>query len=122
MIINEDSSNADYQIESYESGKIIINRIAYTKSLIITPTALITDWEPQSISELALSHLQILLQFNPKIVLLGTGAQFKMPPTEISDFFQEQSIGIECMNTAAACRTYNALTSEGRNVIAAMII
>jgi uncharacterized protein len=122
MIILEDKSDAEYQIQGYEHNKIIINQIAYTRSVIIGPHLLITDWEPQSLEELVLPHLEKVIEQKPEIVLLGTGEHFKMPPSEIITFFHARHIGIECMNTGAICRTYTALISEGRNLIAAILI
>lgn len=122
MILTEDVGSGDYRICAYEPGVITINEIAYTKSLIITPNKLITDWPPQSLAEVNDAHLQAIAALHPGIVILGTGIQFIMPPAAKLATLYQQQLGVECMDTGAACRTYTALMSEGRNVAAALLI
>lgn len=122
MIILEDTSDAQYQIRAYEPGKITVNHETYSRSLIIAANQLIPDWEPQSFGQLTLEHLKKILDLNPEIVLLGTGIEFKPLPEKFSQFFFQHHIGIETMNTHSACKTYMALVSEGRKVVAGLLI
>ena len=57
-----------------------------------------------------------------ELVLLGTGRQLKRAPPAWLAPFARQGVGLESMDTAAACRTYNILASEGRRVLAALIL
>lgn len=122
MIITEDKGEGIYRINSYTLGKITINEILYTHSLILTPNQLIPFWEPQSFEELNDSHLQPILALKPDVVLLGTGQKIKMLPPKLLAKFASQHLRIESMDTGAACRTYTALMAEGRNVAAALIV
>lgn len=122
MILTEDKGIGDYHIRAYEAGAITVNEITYRKSLIVSPFRLIVDWPPQSLNELNEAHLQAILDLTPKIVIIGTGRHFALPPTEKLAAFYEGRIGVECMDTGAACRTYTALMSEGRHVVAALLI
>jgi len=122
MQLTEDTNNVQYQIRAYEPGKITINDEVYTQSLIITPTSLITHWEPQSLEELTAQHLEEILALKPEIILLGTGQQFRMPATSLLAPIYAHRRNVESMNTGAACRTFIALSSEGRNVAAALLI
>lgn len=122
MQFNLDNNIGKYQINAYQPGQVIINKQTYTNSIIITPEQLITDWAPQSFAEIAADNLKIILDMVPQLVIIGTGQQQHFLDQELLLPFLQQGIGIEIMNTDAACRTYNVLTSEGRNVVAALVL
>lgn len=122
MIIQEDNSDSEFQIKAYSPGQITINKNVYTKSLIVMASKLIDNWEPQTLESLQQNHLNSIISLKPDIVLLGTGKKFKVPNSNILNIFYNENIGIEYMDTGAACRTYVALLSEGRNVLAALLI
>jgi uncharacterized protein len=117
-----DENQAAYQIHAYKPGFIQVNQETLTHSVIISPTKLITDWPPQTLAELLAEDLRIILTLKPTILLIGTGATLTFPAVELYGELLNQGIGVEIMDTSAACRTYNALTAESRNVIAALII
>ncbi len=122
MQLTEDLNTAKFKINAYEPGAITVNKTVYTKSLIISPDQLITDWRPQNIDQLTDDNLEEILNLKPSLILLGTGKQFIMPSHKELKVLHQQKIGVECMDTGAACRTFVALTSEGRNVVAALLI
>lgn len=117
-----DENNAAYQIRAYKPGFIQVNETTYTQSLIISANQLITDWTPQSLGELTAEHLRKILPLKPGILLIGTGETLNFPALELYGDLMNQGIGVEIMDTSAACRTYNVLTAEDRNVVAALII
>jgi len=117
-----DDNQAKYQIRAFEPGRIQINDIIFTQNLIITPTQLITDWQPTHVFALKKEDFDIFITLRPDILLVGVGSKLIFPPTEQYGHLINAGIGIEFMNTAAACRTYNALSSENRNVAAALIL
>ena len=92
------------------------------QSLILTPLQLITDWEPNQLDELAATHLEMILKLEPELVLLGTGSRQRFPAMDIMLPLQQAQVGIEVMDTAAACRTFNILVAEGRHVVAALLM
>lgn len=122
MIISEDQGSGSYRVQAYEPGIVRINNHNYQHSVIVTKDALLTDWPPQCLAELQAEHLQVILQLQPEIVLLGSGKRFILPNTELLADLYNQQIGVECMDTAAACRTFTALMAEDRNVVAALLI
>lgn len=122
MPLTLDENNAKYQIKSYQPGSVKINNQIYTKSLIITPTQLFENWPPQSSKDLTAANFQEILQLQPNILLIGTGEVHEFIPLEIYGHLLNESIGVEIMSTGAACRTFNALVAENRNVAAALII
>ena len=91
-------------------------------SAVITPTRLLRNWVPQSFEELDPSHMMILVELAPEIVILGVGASLRWPASSIVAPLAAAGIGLEVMNTAAACRTYNILASESRKVVAAILV
>lgn len=121
MSLALDENDAQYQIRGYKPGYIQVNDDIMTHSIIIGPTQLIHPWTPQSIEALSAADLEIILELRPTILLLGTGENLVFPPLETYGELLNQGIGVEVMNTHAACRTFNALCAEGRNVIAALI-
>jgi len=122
MGLDLDENHANYQIKAYKPGNIQINETNYTHSIIITPERFIDHWKPQSITELTQDNFAIILELSPAILLIGTGSTLVFPDLEVYGDLINEGIGIEVMDTSAACRTYIALTAENRNVAAALII
>lgn len=91
-------------------------------SSIISPTRLVRDWTPRRFNELCPAHFEAVLELTPEIVLLGTGGELRWPETRIMAPIINAGIGFEVMSTAAACRTYNILMGDGRNVAAALLL
>ncbi len=117
-----DENQAQYQIKAYKPGNIKINDTTYSESLIVSPEILIDNWPPQHISMLTRKDLEIIIKLSPAILLIGTGSTLEFPDLEVYGDLINEGIGVEVMDTSAACRTYTALTAENRNVVAALII
>ena len=109
-------------IRTYEAGLIIVNQDSFTRSLIVLPGQVVADWPPQTFEELAPTHLGDLVPLQPELVILGTGRRQRFPRAELLAPLVKAGIGWEVMDTGAACRTYNILMSEGRNVAAALLM
>ena len=107
-------------VRSYGPGQLRIDERTYSTSLIVTATAII--WRPTTAQELTSADLEPLLGLGPEVVLLGTGARQRFPDVQVLRILHEQRIGVEVMDTSAACRTYNVLVTEGRSVAAALIV
>lgn len=117
-----DDNTSTYQIRGFKPGQIQINQDIYTRSVMLSATQLLTDWAPQKLSELTAEHLNVILSFNPTLVLIGTGETLTFPPIEVYGELINQGIGVEIMNTSAACHTFNVLTAEERKVVAALLL
>ena len=122
MKLSEDYSAGTYIIRSYADNKIEVNNESYSHSLIISNTKLITDWDVKHINDMTHSHWQALIERKPEVILLGTGAKLVFPHPSTYAPAIEQGIGVEFMDSGAACRTYNILLSEDRFVIAGIIL
>src|SRR5690348_146047 len=122
MNLELDENNAVNLIKAYAPGKVIIRETTYTDNLIITPTRILPHFQPAHLSELTAAHLQCVLELNPRILILGTGKDTVYVKPEIYGNLLNAGIGVETMNTHAACRTYNALASENRDVAAILML
>ncbi len=83
---------------------------------------LVENWQVTDFESLTEKSFDLLLEIKPEVVLLGTGEKHQFLHPKIFRKLTESGIPLECMTTAAACRTYNILMSEGRNVAAALIL
>lgn len=100
---------------------IRIGDTTYRRALVVTATQLISDWNPQDMTQLTVADLEAIIALEPEVVLLGTGARQQFLEARDMYRFYEHGIGIEVMDTEAACRTFNVLVTEGRNVAAALM-
>ena len=122
MKFSEDKGDAHYRITGYGDGWVGVNQDQIRSSFIIMPDQLCTDWQPQTMQELSVAHLQPLFAMNAQIILLGTGTTQVFPVSEVWFALVQNGIGFEIMSTDAACRTYNLLSAEDRRVAAAFFI
>jgi uncharacterized protein len=109
-------------ITSYGEGWVEINRKRYAHSLIVMPETIIEDWSVADFESMKIEDLQRLADLKPEVVLLGTGAKHRFIHPRLSAPLTALGVSVECMDTAAACRTYNILMGEGRNVATALIV
>ena len=122
MRFSLDADPNRYSIRNYGSGWITVNDQNIRRSVIITPERLVLDWPPQTFAELDETYLAMILTLEPEIVLLGTGRRQQFPHPRLTQALLAQGIGVEVMDTAAACRTYNVIMLEGRRVAAALLL
>ena len=106
----------------YGAGYVVVNNKRYENSMITMPDKIIEDWQAPTVEKLTEEHFELLIPYEPEIILLGTGATLRFPSPLVTKNLLESKIGVEVMDTNAACRTYNILMAEGRNVAAALLI
>lgn len=121
MKLHADRPQGPNAITAYNASSVTINGQIYQASLIVGHDRLQPGWPVAKLEDLSSEHLAGLDQ-GCDVILLGTGARQRFPQPSILRFLFEKRIGIEVMDTAAACRTYNILLTEGRAVVAALII
>jgi uncharacterized protein len=109
-------------VRGYAPGRLHVGERTHTSSVIITATVVIEGWRPSSMEDLTAADLEPVLGLAPEVVLLGTGAHQRFPDSAILRLLYEQRIGVEIMDTSAACRTFNVLVGEGRAVAAALMV
>lgn len=103
-------------------GYVDVNGQRFEASLIVLPDRAPLDWPVGHFEQLAAVHFAALAGHAPELVLLGTGARQRFPHPSLYADLIRAGIGVEIMNTGAACRTYNILAAEGRGVAAALIV
>lgn len=122
MSLTEDIIDAKYVITGYQPGCIMINSEAYTQSVIVCPSSIISPWTMTDITQFNKETAEEILHLNPEVVLFGTGEQLILPDPKFIAYFAKHEVGFEVMSTDAACRTYGILVSEGRKAAAALIV
>ena len=116
------TNNTQNSFTGHGAGYVLLNGRKITQSVIVTAEQIIEDWAPSGFDALTQHDFQALLDLAPEIILLGSGARFRFLHPATTKALAAAGIGVEAMDTAAACRTYNVLLSEGRKVAAALII
>lgn len=121
MPLAENITSNIYTINAYENDSISVSEKEYKASFILSPSQLV-EWPISQITELSLELCDQLLALNPQVVLLGTGEKQLFPSPEIYAYFGQRNIGLEVMANHAACRTFNILAAEDRDVVCGFIL
>ena len=122
MKLHHSNQNGLNIIRAYTENSVTINEKTFTHSIIVQAHQLEPAWQPQSIDEIDSAAIRELAKLDTEIILLGTGQQQRFPDRRLFVPLYDRNIGIEVMDTPAACRTYNILLEEGRTVTAALLI
>jgi len=122
MHFAQQDSASELTIRAYDDGTVTVGNTRYRRSIILTRERLIPDWRPQRPEELNAEDFELLRAEHPEILLLGTGAGIHFPSPALTAPLLQAGIGVEIMDTAAACRTYNILLAEQRHVAAALLL
>lgn len=116
------SPDGHYQFTGYGDDHVLVNDQRLGFGLVVGPSLLDQETFRGLVFEaLEVAHFEWLRQQPAEIVLLGTGARLRFPHPSLTRPLMEAGIGLEVMDTGAACRTYNLLASEGRKVLAAIL-
>jgi uncharacterized protein len=99
----------------------VVDRVL-TRSFLLAPDRIVEDWPVVNADQFDLAAVEAITALDPEVVLLGTGARQVFPSREARAALLGRRIGIEVMDNAAVCRTYNLLAGEGRRVIAAIML
>ena len=110
------------RITSYGQDHIVINNQTYLASIILFPNHLEEPWGVSSARDLTAVDIGYLVQHKPAVLLLGTGRIQHFPQPDVIAPAYAHQVGIEIMDTMAACRTFNVLAAEGREVVAGLIL
>jgi uncharacterized protein len=122
MRFTQDLGSGSNVIRAYGNGEVRINETLVRGGVILSATQLSADAGIRSIEDWREEHLAAILALAPELVLLGTGPTQRFPPATFSARFLTAGIGFEVMNTGAACRTFNVLVAERREVVAALVV
>ncbi|MFN4264197.1 MAG: Mth938-like domain-containing protein [Aquabacterium sp.] len=122
MKLHADRAEGVNVIHAYTSNSVSVNGQVYTHSLLVPPTGEMLPWSAQQLATLTEADFSQIVEMKPELVIFGSGQRLRFPPPHVLQPLMAARIGIETMDTAAACRTYNILVGEGRKVVAALLI
>ncbi len=116
----------DHQsITAYGPGWVAVNGQRQAHSVVLNAGGLLMPWNCRRFEELEAAHFELLGQLAgepPELVVFGSGARLRFVRPALLQGLMDRRIGVETMDTPAACRTFNILAGEGRRVVAALLI
>lgn len=122
MRLHSDGNFGLVTVTGYDIDHILVNGRRFDHSLIIAPREEPKAWAISSVDDINEAILLPLVRQGFDVVLLGTGHKQRFLRPAMLQAFMAAGLGVELMDTAAACRTYNILVGEGRNPLAALIV
>jgi len=120
--LQSDPHSGANTITGYGDGYIEINKIPYSHAVLLSSDGEILEWDVKSFEELSSSDFAQMASFKPELIIIGTGKRQRFPRPELLKTLIEAKLGFEIMDSQAACRTYNILVGEGRQVLLALIV
>jgi uncharacterized protein len=121
MRFTEDSSSGINVIRAYGGGELRVNENVYRGAVILSASTLIAEPNIHNLEDLIAVDVSRVLALEPELVLLGTGVRQVFPVASFGAQFLRMKIGFEVMDTGAACRTFNVLVAEHRQVAALLL-
>ncbi len=109
-------------IAAYGPGWIQVGEKKLTTSVIIGSRGEHIDWQCACFEDLTAAHFEQLAQLQTELVIFGSGTRLRFVAPSLTRSLIERQIGMETMDTGAACRTYNVLAAEGRCVAVALLM
>lgn len=122
MKLHPDRIDGVNVIAAYTATSITVNGQPWRESLLLPARGRVSSWSCERFEDLVVSHFEAVAALKPELVIFGSGARLHFAKPELLRPLIEQHVGIETMDTAAACRTYNILVAEGRDVVAALLL
>ncbi len=111
-----------YTVRNYQPGEVKVNDLIFHDSFYITQKTYQKDWSCHAIEELNAALMDQLLSEKPEVIILGTGETQQFPNPQWFAYCSSKDVGLEVMANDAACRTYDVLTTEDRDVVLALIM
>jgi len=120
--LQSDPHSGANTITGYGDGYIEINKIPYSHAVLLSSDGEILEWGVKSFEELSSTDFAQMASLKPELIIIGTGKRQRFPRPELLKTLIEAKLGFEIMDSQAACRTYNILVGEGRQVLLALIV
>jgi uncharacterized protein len=122
MKLHSDSTEKYQTVTGYDQSGVEINAQRYDYSVLVMPEVPPRAWNVAHFEDLTAEHFETIAADKPDVVILGTGERQRFVHPRLIASLAGQRIGVESMDSHAACRTYNILMGEGRKVTLALII
>jgi uncharacterized protein len=116
------NSSNQYLFTGHGAGYVAVNGKHFQQPVVVMAGAIRTDWPATDFASLTAAHFDYFIELKPEILLLGTGAKQQFAHPNLYRELIRARVGVEFMDTPAACRTYNILVAEDRHVIAAVLL
>jgi uncharacterized protein len=121
MKLHADRPDGPNAITRHGPGGVLVGGVEYRINLIVPWAGAVLPWSVPNFEGLDEGHFAQIADLAPELVIFGSGARLRFPAPKLLRPLMERRIGVETMDTAAACRTYNVLFGEGRSVVAALL-
>jgi uncharacterized protein len=123
MDMKLEPDNFDVQtIQGYGPGWVGVQGEKITHSVIIGSKGQRVDWACSRFEDLTAAHFEQLADFDAELIIFGSGSRIRFPQAAWLQPLMAKRMGLETMDTGAACRTYNILAGEGRRVVVALVL
>ncbi len=122
MKLQSDPHSGANTITGYVDGYIEINKIPFSHAVLLSSDGEILEWPVKSFEELSPADFSQMASLKPELIIIGTGKRQRFPKPELLKTLIDAKLGFEVMDSQAACRTYNILVGEGRQVLLALIV
>jgi uncharacterized protein len=109
-------------ITAYDGTSIHIGAERIATSVVLGSHGERFDWLAARFEDLTAEHFEQLGASKPELIIFGSGAKLRFVHPKLQEALMKARIGVETMDTPAACRTYNILAGEGRHVVGAFLI
>ncbi|MES1982697.1 MAG: Mth938-like domain-containing protein [Pseudomonadota bacterium] len=106
---------------AHGAGFVAVNGERFENAIVVTPTQIFSDWKAQDFDQLNEADFNYFVTLQADIVLLGTGPRQRFAHPRLYRALTDARIGVEFMDTPAACRTFNILMAEDRKVVAGIL-
>lgn len=109
-------------VSKLEAGRIWVHATAFETSVLVPWRGEVQPWPVPQLSALQAPHFEAIAVFSPELVIFGSGESHRFVSPGLYRSLIDRRIGVETMDTAAACRTFNVLVNEGRKVLGAFVL
>lgn len=122
MKLHADRAEGVNVINACTRDAVSVNGESYAHSILVSHVGPVQAWPVATLDDLQEAHFADILAAAPEVVIFGSGSRLRFPHPALLRSLMAARIGVETMDTAAACRTYNVLAGEGRRVMAALLV
>ena len=122
MKFQPDTAEGVNLVTRQDPGRVWVGNVPYSDSIVLPWKGDVQPWGAASLEELTPEHFARIVALKPEVVIFGSGHRLRFPKPALLRALIEARIGVETMDTAAACRTYNVLVSERRSAVAALLV
>ena len=122
MKFQPDTLDGVNNITRQEPGRVWVGQQSFSESLLVPWLGELQPWHAASFEDLTAGHFERIVAMAPEVVIFGSGSRIRFPAPALLRALIDRRIGVETMDTPAACRTYNVLVAERRSVLAALLL